>query len=68
MLSTRPWSVVKKPAMKTAANLSRRSFLKSTTGLAFTAGLLRPWQALAADASAVIVGAHPWVYAAKQPK
>lgn len=54
--------------MKTDADLSRRSFLKSATRLAVTAGLLRPWQALAADAPAVIVGAHPWVYAAKQPK
>ena len=56
--------------MKSNACLSRRSFLKSATGFAASAGLIRPLQMMAADAMtpAVIVGAHPWVYAAKQPK
>ena len=50
----------------TEMHLSRRGFL-AASALAITAGL-RPRSASAAGADGrVIVGAHPWVYAATQP-
>ncbi len=51
--------------MNSPADLSRRSFLKFAAGFAALAG---PTRLLGAAAkSSVIVGAHPWVYAAKRP-
>ena len=56
--------------MRSNAILSRRRFLKSAAVFATSAGLIRLLRAWSADAPkpAVIVGAHPWVYAATQPK
>lgn len=51
--------------MNSLVDLSRRSFLKSTAGFAALAGPMRLLGAAAK--SSVIVGAHPWVYAAKRP-
>ena len=51
-----------------SALMSRRRFL-STSALAFAAGLVKPGsRAKAGTEQRVIVGAHPWVYAATQPR
>ncbi len=53
--------------MKPTTSVSRRRFLKTAAACAASASLVRP---LRADAlkSSVVVGAHPWVYAATLPK
>jgi sugar phosphate isomerase/epimerase len=53
--------------MKPADNLSRRDFLHAAAGLAAAAGLDRPLRA-ESPKKTVVVGGHPWVYAATQPK
>lgn len=51
--------------MNTPVDLSRRQFLKTAAGFAALAGPIRFLGAAAKPS--VIVGAHPWVYAAKRP-
>ena len=50
-------------------DLSRRTFVKATAASLAGAWLTRPAVAQAGNAAEpkVVVGAHPWVYAAKQP-
>lgn len=50
--------------------LTRRSFLSATAAVIGAAGSVGPARAIAAPAkdTKIVVGAHPWVYAAKQPK
>jgi len=53
--------------MKPIAPVSRRRFLKTAAACAASVSLVRPLNA-AAQKPSVIVGAHPWVYAATLPK
>jgi len=50
----------------TSSEISRRAFLKNTTLAVAAVGLAGPLGA-AAGKRKVVVGAHPWVYAATQP-
>ena len=52
------------------SRISRRQFLAATAATTAASGLARcDWTAAAeATAARVVVGAHPWVYAATQPK
>ena len=50
--------------------ISRRRFLNTTVAAIGAAGCTRPSRAFTAPAenTKILVGAHPWVYAAKQPE
>ncbi|NQT17888.1 MAG: TIM barrel protein, partial [Planctomycetes bacterium] len=48
--------------------VSRRRFLRAATAAVAGTGSAGLVRALGADAGKVVVGAHPWVYAATQPK
>jgi sugar phosphate isomerase/epimerase len=54
------------PQREQCRGLSRRGFLASATAGAASAASSR-WLNAAAPAAKVVVGAHPWVYAATQP-
>jgi sugar phosphate isomerase/epimerase len=53
--------------MKSTTGVSRRRFLRTAATVVASTGLARPLRAAAIE-SPVVVGAHPWVYAATLPK
>ena len=64
----RPFAARTDSPIRTAgAGLSRRAFLQSTFAAAALAALARRGSAAPGTADKVLVGAHPWVYAATQP-
>jgi sugar phosphate isomerase/epimerase len=56
------------PANHTAHSLSRRQFIAGTSAAIAAGCITRAWTAEPASNKRIVVGAHPWVYAAKQPK
>jgi sugar phosphate isomerase/epimerase len=61
--------VEKTPQTAAPIRITRRHFLNTAAAIG-AAGCVRPGGAFAtsADAPKIVVGAHPWVYAATQPK